>query len=193
MNSFETYVAYLALKAHFTQKNYDYIKYNGKIKANSKSFESRKDKYMFHRLSKMGDIETRIMSNLIEDPKLWIGDIISDKGQKRYTEYLKRNQSLTRNFTLDLKKMDSNFDSNLIVRDGQWPKVVRLYKTKEICIETLIILDDIFDLFPYWNKKIDDNIIWPIMYFKMTKYKLFLEIDAKKYKKIIKEQFSEYK
>ena len=37
MSSFDCYVIYLAIKAHFSRKTYDYFKYNGHIKASKRS------------------------------------------------------------------------------------------------------------------------------------------------------------
>lgn len=190
---FESYVTYLAMKSHFTQKNYDYIKYNGKIRANEKSFDRRKDVYMFHKLSKLGDVEARVLANFLHNPKVWVGDIISDSGQRIYTEFVKRNQSLSRMFSQDIKKLNMDFNSNFIVKDGQWPRVVKLYKAKEISIETVLIINQLIDIFPYWNENITDTIIWPMMYNQLTKYKPFLKFDEKKFKKILKDEFSLYK
>ena len=39
MTGFEVYKMYLSLKQHFTKPDYDYYKYNGKVRANEKSFE----------------------------------------------------------------------------------------------------------------------------------------------------------
>ena len=38
MNAFDCYVIYLAIKAHFSRKTYDYFKYNGHIKASQDKF-----------------------------------------------------------------------------------------------------------------------------------------------------------
>ena len=46
-DSFNTYVKFLALKKHFTTDNYDYFKYNGKVRANLDTFMSRNDAYSF--------------------------------------------------------------------------------------------------------------------------------------------------
>ena len=43
MTGFEVYKMYLALKQHFTKPDYDFWKYNGKIRANEKSFEQMKN------------------------------------------------------------------------------------------------------------------------------------------------------
>ena len=51
MTPFESYKTFLAVKSHFTT-SYDYIKYNGKVNATQSSFEVRKDKYQYYKLSK---------------------------------------------------------------------------------------------------------------------------------------------
>ena len=64
---YDAYVKYLALKSHFSQKNYDYIKYNGKVKAWRTTFETRKDKYFFYKLSKMKDPVEFLIANFIDN------------------------------------------------------------------------------------------------------------------------------
>ena len=78
-DAYEMYVYYLALKRHFTS-SYDYHKYNGKINASITSFETRKDKFFFYKLSKRSDAKDFILSNMVNNPKIWIGDMLSDNG-----------------------------------------------------------------------------------------------------------------
>ena len=50
MDAFQAYTLYLALKQHFTPgRGYDFFKYNGKTNASKNAFETRKDKYFFHK------------------------------------------------------------------------------------------------------------------------------------------------
>ena len=44
---YDAYTLYLGIKLHFINKEYNFIKYNGKVKADIKSFLKRKDKYHF--------------------------------------------------------------------------------------------------------------------------------------------------
>ena len=50
---FEVYQKYLSLKQHFNREEYDYFKFRGKVRASESSFDKRKDKYHFIRLSKI--------------------------------------------------------------------------------------------------------------------------------------------
>ena len=49
---FECYKTYVAMKQHFTKDKYDYFKYGGKSRASATSFNNRKDRYFFERMSR---------------------------------------------------------------------------------------------------------------------------------------------
>ena len=188
-DAYEMYVYYLALKRHFTS-SYDYHKYNGKVNASITSFETRKDKFYFYKLSKRSDAKDFILANIVNNPKVWIGDMIGENGEKVFAEWKKRQQSLSYVFKSEMGKLDEDFDSNLTTKDGQHPKLLRLYTTGNICMETLIIIDDLTDVFSYWSKKILDNIIFPDILNTCYKYKPFLHYDKSKMKHILVTHFT---
>ena len=97
MTGFEVYRTYLALKNHFTKKNYDFVKYNGKVRANEKSFEQRLDRYFFKKLAvKYNDNEIieYFIANFIEDPKGYIKSFSVDN----YTKWKHKKESLRYKF-----------------------------------------------------------------------------------------------
>jgi len=188
-DAYEMYIYYLALKRHFTS-SYDYHKYNGKINASITSFETRKDKFFFYKLSKRSDAKDFILANMVNDPKIWIGDIVGEEGEKVFTEWTKKQQSLSYVFKTELGKLDEDFDSNLITKDGQHPKLLRLHTTGNISQETLIIIDDLTNVFSYWSKKVIDKIIFPDILNRCNKYKPFLNYDKTKMKNILVAQFT---
>ena len=188
-DAYQMYVYYLAIKRHFTS-NYDFHKYNGKINASVTSFETRKDKFFFYKLSKKTDAKNFILANLVENPNIWIGDMIGEKGDAVFMEWKKRQQSISYVFKSELSNLDEDFDSNLIVKDGQHPKLLRLHINRTISKETLIIVDDLTNVFSYWSKKILDNIIFPDILNTCNKYKPFLEYDRNKMKSILVDIFA---
>ena len=101
MTPFESYKLYTAIKNHFTTESYDFFKYNGKVRASESSFETRKDKYMFYKLSKHKDPLNFLVANLSENQKLWVGDLFSNDNQTRYNDFIKRRESLTYLFQND--------------------------------------------------------------------------------------------
>ena len=57
MTPFDAYKTYLALKNHFSKPKYDYFKYAGKSRASIESFNKRKDRYWFERISRQKNDE----------------------------------------------------------------------------------------------------------------------------------------
>jgi hypothetical protein len=189
MNPFEAYQKYLAMKQHFTQKGYDYFKYNGKTNASVTSFETRKDKYYFHKLSKKDDVENFLMVNLIDNPHIWIGELFDEKAEAQYLNWKKKQESLSYIFKTELNALHEDLNKNFKVEDGQHPYILKQYLRKNISLETFVIVDDVLKFAKYFNKNIEDTIIWPGVEMKMIKYRAFLKYDKFKMRKILKEKF----
>jgi hypothetical protein len=187
-DAFDIYVYYLALKRHFTS-TYDFFKYNGKVKANAMSFENRKDKFFFYKISKKKDAKDFILANMLENPNAWAGDLVDDKAENVYTDWLKRKQALTYQFKSDIMELNEDFNSNFIVEDGQHPRLLKLYSMNRVSLETLVILCQVTGCLPYWEKTIKDTIVFPDINRRVRKYAPFLEYDKSKMKKIILDNF----
>jgi len=191
MSAFECYKEYLALKNHFSKPNYDYFKYNGKLKANAKSFESRNDKLFFMKLAKHSDPRNLILSNLLVNDKLWIKDLAyNESAQKIYTEWNKRQQSLMYMFKQELSKLDEDFDSNFKCKDNTHPHLLKLYLRNDISLETLVILIDLVKCARYWSMQYEyDPVVVEVMT-KIMKYRPFLKYDREKAKNIVIDFFN---
>jgi hypothetical protein len=191
MNPFEAYMKYLAMKQHFTQKGYDYFKYNGKTNASVASFETRKDKYFFHKLSKKDDVENFLMVNLIDNPQVWIGELFNESADKKYLDWKKQQESLSYLFKTELNALDEDLNKNFAIDDGQHPYILKQYLRKNISLDTFVIMDDVLKFAKYLDKNVADTIIWPGVHMKMNKYRPFLKYDKFKMRKILKEKFNE--
>lgn len=191
MEAFEAYKTYVALKNHFSSKTYDFIKYNGRTRASRSTFEKRNDKYFFKKLGKHKDLVRFLVSNFIyDDGTTWVGDIVNNEHtDRRYKKHLKVIESISYTLQNDLDRMLDDFDANFAVTDGQHPPLLRLYLKQEINIETLIILDDLVGYMKRWNKRIDEGIIWPMVYLKCKKYRPFFTYDREKCKQIVLQHF----
>lgn len=190
---FEVYTTYLGMKNHFTKEKYDFIKYGGKTRASVDSFNKRRDRYFFERMSRKKD-DDEIMKYFIanftscEDPgKMWIGEIIQN-GETNFKEWQRRNQSLSYFFGNEVERIFTrdNFDGYFHTQ-GQHPKILKSYLKQEISIETLIILDKILGFANHLDKKLLDPI-WSTVSLKIKKYSPFLNIDVLRYRKILKEK-----
>ena len=192
-SGFETYKLYHALKLHFTSNSYDYFKYHGKSKVTMRTFETNGNKYKFSKLSRKYSIDEMkdfLIANMIEGKGEWIGDLISD-GEECYKKWQKRMQSLTYTFTNDtlwlLEAYRDDKEMPFKVINGQHPDLLGLMMRGKIALETVCILDDMMNFLPTWQKKITEDIIWPIHYRLITKYKPFIQYDKEKFKNILKE------
>ena len=193
---YETYQTYLSMKSHFTNPKYDFFKYGGKSRATVSSFNKRKDKYWFEKTSrKYSDQEILdfLLSNFItaNNPQnLWIGEIINS-GERNYSEWMKRQQSLTYLFKEQLegllseKKLDEVFDCS----KGH-PLILKKYLGGDLSLETLIILEKIFSFVKKFDKSIKDPV-WETVSLKIKKYIPFININIVYYKKILRKIVNE--
>jgi hypothetical protein len=190
MNPFEAYKLYTAIKNHFTTESYDYFKYNGKIRASEHTFETRKDKYMFYKLSKRDDALDYLVANLSEHPGLWVGELFDPKHELVYSSFKKRKESLTYVFKNDIEHLLEDFDSNFQVQDGDYPYLLKLLVQGKITKETFIIINDCVRFFGKWNKQISDPVLWPKIALNCKKLYPFLEYDKAKYCEVLRDKFS---
>jgi hypothetical protein len=186
MTPFEAYTKYLAYKLHFSSPTYDYFKYNGKTGAKSVTFETRKDKYQFYKLSKIDDLDNYLVANLMDKPDVWVGELLSEKSQLKYSEMIKRHQSLGYQFQTELNKLDSIPDS-IKCQDGKHPPMLKMYKQGLLSPETLVVMNRLMGIFKYWDNKIDETYLWPSIKLKLNKYDPFLRFDEQKFEKILKD------
>jgi len=188
MSDYDAYKVYCALKRHFNSESYDYFKYQGKVRTTHKAFEKRNDKYFFAKLAKHKDIEGFLVANLAYGD-LWIGDLVNEQAaEKQYREWLRRKQSMSYVFMNDLDKMD-DIKSEMRVEGGQHPKLFKRYLSKDICIETLVILDKLWKgmIFKYWNEMIKDPV-WKSESIKLSKFSPFVNIEEDKYRGMLTEK-----
>ena len=184
MTDYEAYKMYCALKRHFQSDTYDYFKYNGKVRASYASFEKRSDRYFFTKLAKHKDIEGFLVANLSGGDK-WVGDLVNEQAaEKQYMEWLKRKQSLSYTFKNDIDKVEEVKDMSVV--DGQHPKLFKRYLSKDICAETIIIVNKIQHgyMFKYWDSKLSDPV-WRQEKVKLEKLTPFLQYEEYKYRSIL--------
>lgn len=191
MTPFDAYRTYLALKNHFSKPNYDYIKYAGKTRASIESFNKRKDRYWYEKLSRQKsdeDIKNFFIANFVEvdDPgRLWIGEIIRT-GESTFVSWKKRQQSLAYLVKEQSEQMFSEYNLNeLFDCSKQHPPVVKNFLKGNISIETLVVYDKIFKIGKEFDKKLLDPV-WETISLKIKKYSPFLNIDVGIYKSMLR-------
>jgi hypothetical protein len=196
LTPYQTYCLYLAIKSHFTQKKYDYFKYSGTVRANPESFEKRKDKYYFTRLSKKyneNEMLDFLVANFIHSNK-WIGELLEDTAHDYYIKYLKRKQAFTYHFTNELAALLSTVDDPrdlFICSASTYPKIINEYLAGTISLETMSVLNRFICFFDQFDKRLDkDDIIWSSIRLLTIKLHSFLEYDKKRIKDVLKKHLN---
>ena len=132
-----------------------------------------------------------LFRSFLKSSKLWAGDLLSEDADSEFKLWLKVQQSLTYIFEQDLNHLFDLVDRPddlLKVEDGQYPLLYNQYLQDSIYLETVVILDDVLNFFPMWEKKIEDDIVFPDFLFKCKKYKPFLHYDKLKFKTLLKDR-----
>jgi hypothetical protein len=195
---FETYKIYIAIRNHFTQKNYDYFKYNGKTRVNADSFLKRKDKFFFAKLERRLSKEELVyffVANFVNDEQSWSGSLVTEQSMVIYKNWLKKIQSLSYNFKENCQELKKVLDlsgkrfDNLFEANGSHPALLKLYLRKDVSLETMIIIDRVLGYANRWSKELDDDIVWKEVRQLMDKYSAFVKVDTNRYKDILKQTF----
>ena len=189
---FETYQSYLSMKNHFTNRKYDFFRYEGKTNATMASFNKRKDKYWFEKTSRKysdGEIVDFLLANFVttDNPNnLWIGEIINS-GERTYADWMRRKQSISYLFKEESGKLfeENNLEQLFECGKGH-PIILKRFLGGDISLETFVIYDIIFS----FSEKFDEKLFYPVwetVIMKIRKYKPFLSINVSNFKKILRE------
>jgi len=190
MTGYEAFSIYHTLKLHFTS-DYDYFKYNGKCNISSTTFENRRDKYHFYKLSRKyqnkDEYTQFVIANLFANHKCWAGDLLQEEADIVFRERQKVLQSMSYTFENDCRVIFDGVEPNDVLKtNGDHPILLTMALRKEIAPETLIILNSILQFLPMWDRKITDTIRWPDYRQSLVKYASFLTFDTVKYKLLLR-------
>ena len=199
MHGFDVYRMYLALKQHFSNPNFDFFQYDGKVNAKETTYQQRNDYYFFETLArtlKAAEIQDYMLASFVraEDPaKVWIGDIKRD-GKARYLARKKQMDSLSYTFSQDCDTVvdcmeDNSYGFNALFgtehsQNRGHPPALKLYLQKKITLESLLIYDMVLGFMKQWDKDLRDPL-WQMISFKIKKYKPFLSIPTQQYRKVL--------
>lgn len=185
---FSVYTDYCIVKAHFTTKHYDIVKYKGKMRVSEKAFRERKDRPFFHYLSRVMSRKDNIpffVSQFVENSNFWIGDMIleKDEAMARYTAWANRIEALKSNYVIDLRNIANKgytWKTILGYRKPNHPDLFRMVVSKAITPETYVLIDKITNFISKTTEAYKDDSVYCQINLKFTKYRTFLVIPEKK-------------
>jgi len=182
MEPIDIYLMYCAMKAHFGKSDYDFVTYKGKTRIKRDTFYKRKDRSFFVRLSRKYKTELEIqnyfVANFIKDKKGYIANF----SDENYESWKLKRQGFFEQFEVEMKPLVEAFEDLFIVINGQHPKLMREFLGGRVSLETVIILDELVNFDPAWNRELEDDIIWIDLRNLMDNYERFLTIDQEQYK-----------
>ncbi len=193
MNGYELYGLYQAIKLHFNSENYNFFHYDGKTRVSVDAFQKRRDKFLFHRLARKyrdDEMVPFLVANFVHSDDNWTKSLLEEEAEETYRDWRRTTDSMTKVYLEDLQKIcpdPKEFNNLFKVEDGQFPKLLVAFLQKDVTIETLVILNNIFNFIQIWDKKISDDIIYPKVSRKVRKYGSFLNVNVDKYKLLTKE------
>jgi len=192
LNGYDLYCVYQAIKLHFTSENYNFFHYDGKTKVSVEAFQKRRDKFLFHRLARKyrdDEMVPFLVANFVYSDGNWTKSLLEEEAEETYRNWKRTTDSMSKIYQEDLQKIATKetFNDLFKVEDGQFPKLLVAFLQKDVTIETMVILNNIFDFVKIWDKKISDDIIYPKVSRKIRKYGSFLNVNVDKYKTLTKE------
>ena len=182
MEPIDVYLMYCAMKAHFGKGDYDFVTYRGKTRIKRDTFYKRKDRSFFVRLARKYKTEQEItnylVSNFIRDKKGYIANF----NDENYESWKLKRQGFFDLFEVEMKPLVDAFEDLFTVTNGQHPKLMKEFLGGRVSLETVIILDELVNFGPDWDKSLKDDIIWIDLNNLMNNYERFLTIDQEQYK-----------
>ena len=197
MNGLEAYSTYLAVRNHF-KTDYDYFKYNGKIKVNEDKFRTRRDHYQFEKMARIYNKEQftkYLIANFIKEDDYVFG-MSQGRAMVTHKKWQKDVESFSYQFKEDIKTMyeyEPDFNSHFdCMRDGiLHPILFKLYLREKVHINTCVALNQLLNYTKVWEKL--ENKMLKDFIFLLDKYTPFLysytNIDKNKSKQIVLEEF----
>lgn len=195
MTGYETYCLFIALKNHFTQKNYDFFKYNGVVHVGKESYLTRKDKFVFEMIAKKFDREEAMnlmISNFIVD-RPYAVDFIHDDGVEAYTRHKKVLESLSYTFSNEMQNAMDKAETPkglFLPSNNGYPEILNMYYYQTISLQTLVIVAHFVPFIEKFDAKLKGDYIWDSITTRIKKYSPFLlrQIDRNKFKEMLKER-----
>jgi hypothetical protein len=202
MSGFTSYCWYLSIKQHFTTEKYDIIK-SGIIPVTQATYDKKGGvKYAMERLARKyseSDLCQYFIANFINGDRY--GGIFSEEGPAIYLDWMKRKESLSYLYEQDLTALVSWISEE---RDIEWPQkkhiweclegkhpiILRLYLSKRIMLETLVILEQLYKYRAQLDETLAYDPVWKSTSKLLGKSIPFIDIEVSTFREITERIFS---
>lgn len=210
MTGYECYQTYLALRLHFQTDNYDYFKYQGKMrKASRSAYAKRDDKVFFESLARQSQnkIKNYFVATFVTNHKGGFGIVGKEMADKNYIQWRKRIESLAYIFKeecvgiLDClieKKTRQlgehpEFTELFTCARGKHPVILQALLGKRMSMETVVVLNQLIGFVPMFDEYMKNDHIWKEYGRLIKKYDPFISVNLIEYRDILKDVVAETK
>jgi hypothetical protein len=203
MNAIETYQMFRALQLHFKGTNYDYVKYQGKVRVDPDKFSTRRDRFHYEKIlrkhqGKREDIEQFFVANLHDNPGVWVGTLTTPEATKLYKEWQSYQESISYHFKTEMEQLADDMPegmshNEMIITRGDHPYLLEKFYEGIVSPCSLIQMNLVMKFFPLWDRTIDDGILWPDTRVKLNKLAPFVNANLEKTKLALVNAFSSTK
>lgn len=179
------YTLYLQLKNHFNGRR-DVIKSDWRMKVSDDTYNKRKDKMFFERLSRKFTLKELcfiFIGNMLSNEAVWIGEISDTDPIQFYKLYISRLKLLKSRFEDDLKniyytskKLNVPLKKIWEYNESHISYLFKMLQSNIISYETFLMLDNLFDIINSYDKH--DNIVWQSYSNRLNGYKKIFVVDV---------------
>ena len=199
MNALEVYQMFRALQLHFKGTGYDYIKYQGKVRVDPDKFQTRRDRFHYEKIlrkhqGKADDIEQFLVANFLENPRVWVGTLNTPEAMAIYKEWKSYQESLSYHFANEMSELSDarpeGMNANaMLVSHGDHPWLLEKFYEGIISPSSIIQMNLVMKFFPFWDRTIDDGILWPDTRDQLKKLAPFVDANLDKAKMALVDTF----
>lgn len=183
LSAFDTFCLFLALKNHFTQENYDFIKYNGKTSATRAAFDKRKDVLQFQKLSRKAhaeNIQNYIIANLVAG-RTWVGQFLENDAELAFEIYQNAYSNLLETVERELRQSLENCEASRLFKidKHEYPQILLDQLDGTISYLTLVVLNNFVQFIPRYNEAYAGDEVWGSTAMMITKLTSFVNYDRR--------------
>jgi hypothetical protein len=190
---FDVYQSFVAIKLHFTSKDFDCTKFGFSLKSTTReAYLKRYDKRFFamldRKFSSLLEIREFFICNFAYSTKKeYITDFVEEDSFDNYlSKFLKRKESFRYIFESDMQTLrdimlmrDLTSMSQLFYKiepKTNFPYIINVVKQNKITLESFLILNQVLTFLPKINKIVNTETasltqkIWEAQYIRFEKY-----------------------
>ena len=186
---------YQAIKLHFSSKNYNYLKYNGKIKKHN--FNDIVPYSIIAKGKDKKDFPDFFIPGLFHNPKIKIEYFMSEdyvSSWKYWTSYQNSPKYFfekeLNEIKLYLERKKSNMNTMFLIEENTVPMIYKFIIKSQVSPQTILYLDQVLNFSKIMEERVSENVLFPIINQRLKKMKTFLkEQETTSLKNIVKEIF----